>query len=137
MIDDDVFIRDMARTALSKRGFGIEDAASGAEALARLDAPPPDLVILDLELPDLSGLEVLKRMNTARGWKDVRVLMLSADHKLDSVINARAAGAVGYLCKPIEPSSLDRMVGAFASDRRLTWVDDYSRFHSAETRPES
>lgn len=127
VIDDDAFIRDLARAVLGQRGFQIDFAATGAEGLSRLAEPPPDLVVLDLGLPDLPGLEVLRLLRGARGWDRVRILMLTADHETDSLVRAKAAGASGYLCKPVEPATLDRMVSDLLSDASLIWLDDYTR----------
>lgn len=127
VIDDEGFIRDLARTVLNARGFDVTYAETGAAGLAKLADPAPDLVLLDLGLPDLSGLELLKHFRAARAWEGVRILMLTASHETDHIVQAKAAGASGYLCKPIQPETLGQMVVDLLSDDSLLWLDDYTR----------
>lgn len=127
VVDDDPFIRELAQVWLSSKGHTVVVAASGAEALARLAEPAPDLVLLDLGLPDIAGLEVLRHFRSAKGWEEVRILMLTASTHIDHVISAKRAGASGYICKPIQPDGLADMVGDMLEQTDLVWLDDYTR----------
>lgn len=82
----------------------VGSARDGAEALRLAERERPDVVLLDVHLPDLSGLEVLRRMRAAGVTSDV--LMVTAERDVDAVQQAQAAGAVGYLVKPFTRDDL-------------------------------
>ncbi len=129
VVDDDPFIRQLAQAILSARGQKITVVSTGAEALARMAEAPPDLVLLDLGLPDVPGLEVLRHLRAARSWDHVRILMLTASHDVEDIVRAKQAGASGYVCKPIQPDALADMVCDLLEQETLLWVDDYTRSH--------
>lgn len=129
VVDDEAFILLLAKAVLSPRDQLVTTASSGAEALARLAEPPPDLVLLDLGLPDVSGLEVLRLMRAARGWDQVRILVFTASHSIEDIVAAKRLGASGYVCKPIQPDLLADMVCDLLAQPDLIWMDDYTRSH--------
>ena len=110
MIEDDTRLADMVGEYLRQSGYGFTHAATGMTGLAALEASPPDLVILDLMLPDMDGLEVCRRIkslglsNNERA--DVAVLMLTAKgDPMDRIVGLEI-GADDYLPKPFEPREL-------------------------------
>ncbi len=103
VIDDEAPIRRFLRTTLSTRGFRVAEAATAGEALEKLAASPPDVVLLDLGLPDRDGLEVLAEL---RGWSSVPVIVLSARQQEPDKVVALDAGADDYLSKPFGTSEL-------------------------------
>lgn len=127
LVDDDPFVRMFADTLLSKPGRSIVTAATGADALAFLAQPAPDLVLLDVGLPDISGLEVLRVLRETPAWARTRILMLTASHEIDDIVKARQAGASGYVCKPVQPDTLADMVTDILDKPDLLWLDDYTR----------
>ena len=129
VVDDDPFIRQLAQAILSARGQSITVVGTGAEALARMAEAAPDLVLLDLGLPDVPGLEVLRHLRAARSWAHVRILMLTASHEIEDIVRAKQAGASGYVCKPIHPDALANMVCDLLEQDTLLWLDDYTRAH--------
>ena len=129
VVDDDPFIRELAQAILSSRGQTITAVGTGAKALARMAEAPPDLVLLDLGLPDIPGLEVLRHLRAARSWDHVRILMLTASHEIEDIIRAKQGGASGYVCKPIQPDALADMVCDLLEQDTLLWLDDYTRAH--------
>ena len=129
VVDDDPFIRELAEAILSSRGQTITAVGTGAEALARMAEAPPDLVLLDLGLPDVPGLEVLRHLRAARSWDHVRILVLTASHEIDDIVRAKQGGASGYVCKPIQPDALADMVCDLLEQDTLLWLDDYTRAH--------
>lgn len=129
VVDDDPFIRQIAQAILSSRGQRVTVVGTGAEALARMAEAPPDLVLLDLGLPDVPGLEVLRHLRAARSWDHVRILMLTASHDVEDIVRAKQAGASGYVCKPIQPDALADMVCDLLEQDTLLWLDDYTRSH--------
>ena len=97
VVDDDETIRRTLRINLRARGYEVEEVASGRDALSTLEDAPPDLVILDLGLPDLDGVEVLRRL---RRSSRVPVVVLSARHQSDDKVEALDEGADDYVSKP-------------------------------------
>jgi DNA-binding response OmpR family regulator len=107
MIEDDTRLATMVGEYLSQSGYAFSHAADGASGLAALEANPPDLVILDLMLPDMDGLEVCRRIK-GQGGAAARtaVLMLTAKgDPMDRIVGLEI-GADDYLPKPFEPREL-------------------------------
>lgn len=129
VVDDDPFVQKLAQAILSSKGHRTTVAGSGAEALARMAEVPPDLVLLDLGLPDVPGLEVLRHLRAARAWDHVRILMLTASHEVQDIVRAKQAGASGYVCKPVQPDTLADMVCDLLEQDTLLWLDDHTRAH--------
>ncbi|HYN65588.1 MAG TPA: response regulator transcription factor [Ornithinibacter sp.] len=97
VVDDDETIRRTLRINLRARGYEVEEVGSGRDALSTLDDAPPDLVILDLGLPDVDGVEVLRRL---RRSSRVPVVVLSARQQSDDKVEALDEGADDYVTKP-------------------------------------
>lgn len=97
VIEDDPQIRRFLRPALTSHGFRVAEAANGEDGLREAASRPPDLVILDLGLPDLDGLEVIRRL---REWSQAPIIVLSARGQEQDKVSALEAGADDYLTKP-------------------------------------
>ena len=97
IIEDEKPIRRFLRTALEAQGFQVFEAESGAEGLIEAGTRAPDLLILDLGLPDMDGVDFLRDL---RGWSDRPVIVLSARSGETEKIRALDAGADDYLTKP-------------------------------------
>jgi two-component system KDP operon response regulator KdpE len=97
VVDDELAIQRFLRVALNGQGFVVSEVGTGEQALQALTLERPDLVILDLGLPDMDGVEVTRRL---REWSQVPVIILSVrDQELDKIA-ALDAGADDYLTKP-------------------------------------
>ncbi len=100
VIDDDVHIGNVLETLLTQEGYGVLRAYSGTEALYLLSQRKPDLVLLDLMLPGLSGEEVLS-------WvRDIPVIVLSAKVDVQDKVNVLLGGAADYMTKPFDSKEL-------------------------------
>jgi two-component system KDP operon response regulator KdpE len=97
VVDDEPAIRRFLRTALGAYGHAISEATSGAEALKSVATTPPDLIILDLGLPDMDGIEVTRRL---REWTQIPIIVVSVREHENDKIAALDAGADDYLTKP-------------------------------------
>ncbi|HSF97983.1 MAG TPA: response regulator transcription factor [Ornithinibacter sp.] len=97
VVDDDETIRRTLRINLRARGYEVEEVSTGRDALSTVEDAPPDLVILDLGLPDLDGVEVLRRL---RARSRVPVVVLSARQQSDDKVEALDEGADDYVTKP-------------------------------------
>jgi two-component system, OmpR family, KDP operon response regulator KdpE len=97
VVDDDRHLLRALHIALSARGYDVAGAADGATALTAASNATPDLVIIDLGLPDMDGVTVVEGL---RGWLSVPIIVLSARHMEQAKINALDAGADDYITKP-------------------------------------
>ncbi len=103
VIDDEVQIRRLLRVALEAAGYAVSEADKGQLGLAEAALHRPDIIVLDLGLPDLDGVEVLKRL---REWSETPVLVLSVRDAEDQKIAALDAGADDYITKPFSTAEL-------------------------------
>ncbi len=100
VVDDEPNITQLLKLYLSRSGFQVETAASGEEALRKTRALRPDLIVLDLKLPDIDGLEVCRRI---RAESDIPLIMLTArDEDIDKIVGLEM-GADDYITKPFNP----------------------------------
>ena len=103
VVEDDRELRDVVRRYLERAGHAVHTTGSGAEALSRLAAGGVDLVVLDLGLPDVDGLEVLA---AAHGGPQVPVVVLTARSTVEERIDGLRRGADDYVTKPFSPTEL-------------------------------
>ncbi len=104
VVEDDEFMAALVRAMLERQQMRVSCVADGRAALDRLDEGPVfDAVVLDLMLPQVSGLEVLAQLRQRAGWQDTPVLVLSAVDAGDEIARAFAAGASDYVVKPFNP----------------------------------
>lgn len=97
VVDDEMAIQRFLRTALDTGEFSLHQAENGHAALAAAVAIKPDVILLDLGLPDMDGVEVIRRI---REWSQVPILVLSVREREDDKVKALDAGADDYLTKP-------------------------------------
>jgi len=103
VVDDEAPIRRYLRAALSAQGFTVYESASGEEALQAVLSHRPDIIILDLGLPDIDGIEVTRRL---REWSQTPIIILSVRESEQDKIAALDAGADDYLTKPFGTGEL-------------------------------
>jgi two-component system OmpR family response regulator len=102
IVDDDLHIREVIRVALKKAGMTIFEARDGKEALTRFAGDRPDLIVLDIGMPEFDGLDVCREI---RKSSDVPILFLSArDDEIDRVLGLEIGGD-DYVTKPFSPGS--------------------------------
>jgi two-component system alkaline phosphatase synthesis response regulator PhoP len=125
VVEDESSIASFVSLYLKNAGYGVRTAATGSEALSQVAAQMPGLIVLDLMLPDIDGIEVCKRI---RQTSDVPILMLTArDEDVDKIIGLEV-GADDYLTKPFNPRELVARVKSIL--RRTT---PERREHETET----
>ena len=110
VVDDEPAIVTVVRERLEREGFQVQAVASGEEALAHLDADPADLVVLDVVLPGIDGLEVLRRLRSA-GDRVPVIVLTAKDEDVDKIIGLEL-GADDYLVKPFNPRELSARIRA-------------------------
>jgi two-component system response regulator PrrA len=115
IVDDDAVLRRSLARALRLSGFRTDVAEGGLDALARIAAGRPDVVVLDVSMPDLSGTEVCRRLR--REGNEVPIVMLSALDEADDRISGLQAGADDYLVKPFVTAELELRLKALLRRR--------------------
>jgi two-component system chemotaxis response regulator CheY len=107
VVDDSRSMRAIVSRQLRELGFEVHEAANGQEALARLhDGAPIDLVLLDWNMPEMDGLEVLSLIRSEPAHKNVRVMLVTTESEMSQVSVALDAGASEYLMKPFDREAL-------------------------------
>jgi two-component system alkaline phosphatase synthesis response regulator PhoP len=118
VVDDETNIIDLVKLYLEREGFRVESASDGASALEKIRADEPDLVVLDIMLPEMDGFEVCRKTRTQ---SDVPIIMLTArDEDFDKIVGLEL-GADDYMTKPFNPRELVARVKAIL--RRLDRVE--------------
>ncbi len=100
VVDDQEANMRVVGQLLARAGFDIVPALSGEQAMERVATTPPDLILLDMRMPGMSGFDVLKKLKAIPETQDIPVIILTADHDRENVALALAAGAVDYITKP-------------------------------------
>lgn len=115
-IEDDQDMIDLVSLILGRRGFTVEGANGGVKGLEMVLSEVPDLVLLDLMMPDLDGWDVYQQMKAQAKTRNIPVIVITAKAQaIDRVLGLRIAKVDDYICKPFSPNelvaSIDRIVG--------------------------
>jgi two-component system cell cycle response regulator DivK len=120
LVEDNELNRDMLTRRLSRRGYEVEIAKDGREGLSVAETYSPDLILLDLSLPEMDGFEVLQHLKQDSRMKNIPVIALTAHALLSDRSRALAAGFDDYDIKPIEmPRLLQKMDTLLRSEASL------------------
>lgn len=106
IIEDDPDIRELTRYNLTQEGYAVREAADGGEGLEQAQAGPVDLILLDLMLPGMDGLEVCRRIRSSEELRNIPVIMLTAKGEEVDVVSGLEVGADDYVTKPFSPRVL-------------------------------
>lgn len=115
--DDEPSIVTAVEFLLRREGFEVEIARDGSEALALVESARPDLVVLDVMMPQTSGYEVCKRIREREDWRHIKVIMLSAKGRDAEVAKGLALGADAYVTKPFSTRELMARVKSLLAER--------------------
>ena len=119
VVDDDLVNRRVLERALERAGHETVTAADGAQALSAIAEDPPDLVLLDIVMPGIDGIEVLERLKSDPATQHIPVVMISAVDEADAVIRCIETGAEDFLPKPFDAQILKARVNAGLSKMRI------------------
>jgi len=119
VVDDEANIREVLRHYLEQAGYAVTEASDGNEALRLAEAAPPDLIVLDLMLPGMDGLEICQRL---RARSAVPILMLTARGEEEDKVSGFTQGADDYVTKPFSPREVVLRVGAIMRRIEATTV---------------
>ena len=106
IVDDEPDILELLQYNLSKEGFEIHTASNGAEALTRAVKIKPDMIILDVMMPNMDGFEVCKNLRKSAKTKDIPIILLTAKGTIEDKITGFGSGADDYLVKPFDIQEL-------------------------------
>jgi two-component system KDP operon response regulator KdpE len=106
IVDDDDRLREFVRVNLEMEGYSVREAASAEEGLSALDDEPPDLILLDVMMPQVDGWEMLRRVHERHGVGAIPVIMFSGKVDDESLQTATSRGAQGFIGKPFNPQQL-------------------------------
>ena len=110
VVDDDIFQRTLIRRSLEQAAVVVEEAETGAQGLERIRASKPDLVVLDVLMPDLDGFTVCNELRSSDETRNVPILMLTSLDDVESIERAFNAGASNFMAKPINCVLLHHVV---------------------------
>ncbi len=112
MVEDEEDTAHLVRSHLERARYQVIHSKDGRSAKDLIDTmPPPDLILLDVMLPFMSGLDLLNYIKKQSGWEQLPIVMLTADGSEQSVKQALKNGAIDYILKPFRPQSLAARIG--------------------------
>ena len=106
IVDDDARLREFVRVNLEMDGYTVREAGNASEGLAALDEEPPDLILLDVMMPEVDGWEMLRRVRERHGVDAIPVIMFSGKVDESTADRATEGGAQAFLSKPFDPQQL-------------------------------
>jgi len=119
IVDDEPFNVDYLEQELEDSDYKIIAAVNGQDALDKVQAEPPDLILLDIMMPVMDGFEVLTRLKANPSTRDIPIIVISANSDLRSVVKGIQLGAEDYLPKPFEPTLLHARISSSLEKKRL------------------
>jgi len=119
VVDDNKVNRLLLGRGLEQQGHTVAFAENGVQALAMLRSRPFDLVLPDIQMPEMDGYQVLEQITSDLHLRDIPVIMTTATEELDSVVRCIEMGAEDYLTKPVNPVLLRARINASLEKKRL------------------
>lgn len=115
LVDDSRAVRRLLSGMLRELGFDTAEAANGREALEKLaETPSPDVALIDWNMPEMNGLELVQALRGADQWRSLPLLMVTSETELERIVEAINAGANEYVMKPFDRETIEaklRLVG--------------------------
>lgn len=106
VVDDSASLRQMVSFTLNEAGYEVVEAVDGDDALRKLEQKPVNMMITDLNMPKLDGLELIRRVRVMGAYRFMPIIMLSTEFQEDKKQAGRSAGATGWIVKPFQPPQL-------------------------------
>lgn len=130
VVEDDSRVRNLIKTSLKLHNYDYLEVTNGKDAISTSSSKHVDLILLDLGLPDMDGIEVIENI---RSWSNIPIIVISARSEEKDKINALNAGADDYLTKPF---SVEEMIARInAMQRRLQYMSEYKESSTFENGP--
>ena len=105
-VDDSASVRQMVRFTLKNEGYNVMEAVDGIDALAKLEAAPADMVLTDLNMPNMDGIELIKKLRLNPKYKFIPIIFLTTESQQEKKQAGKQAGATGWIVKPFKPDQL-------------------------------
>jgi two-component system chemotaxis response regulator CheY len=105
-VDDSSSVRQMVGLTLKDAGYAVVEGVDGRDALNKLKAAPTDMVITDLNMPNMDGIELIRQLRTLPNFKFTPIIMLTTESQASRKQQGKAAGATGWIVKPFKPDQL-------------------------------
>lgn len=105
-VDDSASIRQMVSFTLKNEGYEVIEAVDGIDALSKLQQTPPDMVLTDLHMPNMDGIELIKNLRANTSFKFIPIIFLTTESQGGKKQEGKAAGATGWIVKPFKPEQL-------------------------------
>lgn len=106
IVDDSESIREVVSFTLENEGYKVLIGVDGQDALKHLDGRPIDLIITDLHMPNMDGIELIKNVRAMENYKRIPILFLTTESQTSKKMEAKEAGATGWIIKPFVPAKL-------------------------------
>ncbi len=110
IVDDSETVRQVLQLSLGNAGFDVVEAEDGLDALNKLAGAQIDMLITDLNMPNMDGLELIKKVREERAHRFTPIVMLTTESSEEKKLAGRAAGASGWIVKPFKPEQLLKVV---------------------------
>ena len=134
VVDDEPSIVRLVKATLTARGYDVDEAFNGTEAIALAKLHKPALVLLDIMMPGIDGIEVRKRLHADPATKDIPVVHLSAVGDFEKQRDALAEGVTDYITKPFTPSDLGDRVDAMLDPKKSSQMQKEHHQKEAQLR---
>lgn len=105
-VDDSASVRQMVSFTLKKAGYVVFEASDGKDALGKIDSAKPDMVITDLNMPNLDGIGLIKALRQIAACRFIPIIMLTTESQAEKKMEGKNAGATGWIVKPFNPDQL-------------------------------
>ena len=109
-VDDSASVRQMVAFTLKGAGYEVMEAVDGKDALSKVKASPVKMVITDLNMPNMDGIELIRHLRSDAAFKFVPIVLLTTESQASKKQEGKAAGATGWIVKPFKPEQLLKVV---------------------------
>jgi len=116
IVDDSKSIREVVRSTLENEGYNVLLGVDGKDALKHMDGQSIDLVITDLQMPEMDGIELIKNIRAIPDYERIPILLLTTESQTSKKMEAKEAGATGWIIKPFVPAKLIEAIGKVIRD---------------------
>ncbi len=109
-VDDSASVRQMVTFTLKNEGYDIIEAIDGVDALTKIEEKPADMVITDLNMPNMDGIELIKKLRANPQFKFIPIIFLTTESQSEKKQAGKEAGATGWIVKPFKPEQLVNVI---------------------------
>jgi len=105
-VDDAASVRQLVSFTLKKEGYEVVEACDGKDAVQKLGSTDVDMVVTDLNMPEMNGIELIKNLRAQAKYRFIPIIMLTTESQAGTKQEGKAAGATGWIVKPFQPEQL-------------------------------